>query len=476
MIQEKELKRHEEIKELASSFGLDFYETFFEEVPQEIMAEFAAYCLPIRAHHWSYGKVYDHLRIYGKMGYSKIYEMVINNNPAYAFLLDTNTDVANLLVVGHVYAHVDFFKNNIYFQEISRNMVNEAADHAEIIRKLGEKYGEGEVEKIMDIGFALDRHIDFRKGLERELYPKKQVIEEELKDHDYADIFGDKKPGKTKKIIGDKLPPYPEKDILFFLINYADIEDWEKKILEIVRKESFYFYPLVMTKIINEGWASYWHAEIGIHYWNMTEGEHLAYEKMHSDVVNPGDPKRNPFVINPYYLGYKILQDIEKRWDKYYAKGKSDINGKQKLFEVRTTENSFSLILDYLTQELVNEMNLFTYNYAEGHAYKSAPRDIEVKSTNVDDVIESLNFPLYNYGVPLIKIVDAQKGKNGALMLVQDSAGVGGVDENYAKEVMKYMHHCWKGPIELESVNCDSRKEPYVLVYDGKSFIKKGKR
>ena len=122
--------RYEELRDIARQLGLDFFDVIFEVVPQDIMSEVAAYGLPTRARHWSYGKVYNRQRVHGQMGLSKIYEIVLNNDPGYAFLLDTNPEIANLLVVAHVYAHVDFFKQNLYFATTNRNMVNTAVDHA----------------------------------------------------------------------------------------------------------------------------------------------------------------------------------------------------------------------------------------------------------------------------------------------------------------------------------------------------------
>ena len=115
--------RFADLRELALRLGLNFFELALEVVPEDIMSEIAAYGLPIRAHHWSYGKVYNRQRVYGHMGLSKIYEIVLNNDPAMAFLLDTNPEIANLLVVAHVYGHSDFFNNNIYFEDTNRNMI-----------------------------------------------------------------------------------------------------------------------------------------------------------------------------------------------------------------------------------------------------------------------------------------------------------------------------------------------------------------
>jgi len=115
-----------ELETLAREQGLDFFPVSFEVVPQDIMTEVAAYGLPTRARHWSYGKVYQHQHLYGAMGLSKIYEIVLNSDPGLAFLLDSNPEIANLLVAVHVFGHVDFFKNNLCFADTNRRMVNDA--------------------------------------------------------------------------------------------------------------------------------------------------------------------------------------------------------------------------------------------------------------------------------------------------------------------------------------------------------------
>jgi len=165
-----------ELETLARDQGLDFFPVSFEVVPQDIMTEVAAYGLPTRARHWSYGKVYQHQHLYGTMGLSKIYEIVLNSDPGLAFLLDSNPEIANLLVAAHVFGHVDFFKNNLCFADTNRRMVNDAVAHALRIDAYIERYGLEVVEHFMDIGFALDRHTDPHKGLLRQPYPPRRVV------------------------------------------------------------------------------------------------------------------------------------------------------------------------------------------------------------------------------------------------------------------------------------------------------------
>jgi len=432
--------RFEEIEALSKDEGLDFFDTYFEIIPMDVMHEIAAYGLPTRAHHWSYGKVYNHQKIHGEMGLSRIYEIVLNNDPCYAFLLDANGDVANMLVAAHVFGHCDFFKNNDYFRGSNRNMVNEAVDHAIRIDKYIEKEGLDAVEHCMDIGFALDRHIDPKLGVHRKPYPRRAVIEEVVHEDEFADLFGEQKLSVRRRVVGDKLPPHPERDLLWFLANYARIEPWEKDVLEIIRKESYYFYPQFETKIMNEGWASYWHAFTMEHYDGLNPAETIDFAHLHSGVVHPG----GRFQLNPYYLGYKILVDIEKRWDKMHEAGESRMTGREKLFEVRQTENDTSFISNYLTEDLAVDLKLMTYGYQDPE--DEGDDDIEIKSRGVDHIVKALNASRYNYGVPRIVVAEAAADR---LHLEHVKGDVAPLDMGYAQKTLEYVYELWKGPVEL---------------------------
>jgi stage V sporulation protein R len=457
-----ESQRFLELRELARQLGLDFFEVLFEVVPQDIMSEIAAYGLPTRARHWSYGKVYNRQRIYGQMGLSKIYEIVLNNDPAYAFLLDTNPEIANLLVAAHVYAHSDFFKQNVYFGPTNRNMVNLAVEHALRIDEYIERYGLDCVERMMDIAFAVDRHIDFHQGLVRTPYPTRQVIEQERKTPRYADLFGEEQFALTKVVVGDSIPPSPEKDLLWFFAQYAPIEPWERDVLEIIREESYYFYPQFETKILNEGWATYWHAEILNQYAGLSPRETIDFAVLHAGVVNPG----HPMSINPYYLGYRLLVDVEQRWDRLYAAGKSPLTGRQKLFEIRAQENDISFVANYLTQELADELRLFAYGYACEHGAQGQKKcqkcgEIAVQSRQIDDIIHSLVAPRYNYGAPRIAITKVNQ--DGSLLLEHDRSDLSPLDLKYAEKTLAYLHELWKKPVHLKTFN--SQDEVTTLTY-----------
>jgi stage V sporulation protein R len=448
-----------ELEALAREQGLDFFTTSFEVVPQDIMTEIAAYGLPTRARHWSYGKVYQSQRLYGTMGLSKIYEIVLNSDPSLAFLLDSNPEIANLLVTAHVFGHVDFFKNNVLFEPTNRQMINDAVAHALRIDAYIERYGLETVEHLMDIGFALDRHIDPHHGLARQPYPTRRVVEKERPTLPYDDLFETPAPSITYEVEGDRLPPHPEHDFLWFLTTYARLEEWQRDVLQIIREESYYFYPQFNTKILNEGWASYWHAELFHQYKGVSPDEMIEFARLHAGVVNPG----GRFSVNPYYLGYMMLVDIEKRWDCMHKNGESPITGREKLFEVRSTEDDISFLRNYLTTELVEKLELFAYGSDCSHPPgQNCPRckDIVITARERDTVVESLLTPRYNYGVPRIVVRDVA---NNILLLDHLDRDTTFLDRRYANQTMAYIADLWKHPVHL-TTNDEQGKEVVLTV------------
>ena len=140
-------ERVEKMEKIATDMGLDYYPINYEVVSQETMLEIMSYGLPTRARHWSYGQSYEYQKMQGEMGHSKVYELVLNNNPSYAFLLDTNPDIANTMVCAHVIGHVHFFKHNFLFKQTDNKMVYHAAERAQRIEEYIQKYGIDAVER-----------------------------------------------------------------------------------------------------------------------------------------------------------------------------------------------------------------------------------------------------------------------------------------------------------------------------------------
>jgi stage V sporulation protein R len=457
--------RIEDIFQIAEDLGLDFFPVVFETVSKTTMDNICAYGLPTRARHWSYGRAYAQHKLHGEMGFSRVYELIINNNPSYAFMLDTNTEVQNLFIAAHCLGHSSYFKNNYMFQPTDRNMVAHAAEHAGRIEEYIERYGIEEVEHLMDIGFALSSHINWHKGLYRKPYEKEiqKHKKKEIKESEFDDLLKKNEYHPIKKKVPTRarqIPPYPEKDLLWFFINYAPLQDWERDVLDIIREEAFYFYPQRYTKISNEGFAVYWHAEILYNYNKLTPTEYINFLRTHEKVVNPG---RNNFSINPYFLGFKILKRIEKKWDQEHGKGA----GRDKIFQVVKEENDISLIRNYLDYELVDELKLFTYGYQENYPndYKSI-KYIEIKEKVVDSIADALVKPLYNNGVPQIVITGI--GQEGTLRMKHIFDEFGTLERKFAQKTLEYIWDIWTAPIELETTN-DEGKE-ILMCFDELGF------
>ncbi len=248
--------RFREIEELARAAGLKHYDVQFFEVPTSVIYEVASYGLPTRYSHWSFGRTFQFQKTRGEMGHSKIYELVLNNNPCYAFLDSSNTETINLMIAAHVFGHADFFANNIMFREAQEeNMVQVAKRHAEAIDQYRRDYGDDEVDEWLDVALGMEHHIDVYKKLRRARYEKRHVEFHGRKIGEWEDLHPNDDPLVKKVVEGAYLPPQPEKDLLWFFAEYANMEDWQKRIFEIVRRESYYFYPQYRTKCLNEGWA-----------------------------------------------------------------------------------------------------------------------------------------------------------------------------------------------------------------------------
>src|SRR2546423_918177 len=257
----------EQIWEIATvKFGLDPFPVRFEIVPATVMYEIGSYALPGRYSHWTFGKAYHRQKMMYDFGLSKIYEVVINSNPSYAFLLETNSLTQNKMVIAHVLGHVDFFKNNVYFSKTNRRMVDEAAIHARRMSEYEFTYGRKVVEEFLDAVLSIEEHIDpnlFIRKVARDAGERAKDEPRKRREGRYDDLFGeDELTGQTpaedaeekRKLQPDH--PLPEKDILYYLMKHSPIlEEWQRDVMAMIHEEMEYFIPQMQTKIMNEGWA-----------------------------------------------------------------------------------------------------------------------------------------------------------------------------------------------------------------------------
>jgi stage V sporulation protein R len=452
--------------EEAHKFGLDPFPTHFELVPASIMYEFASYGLPGRFSHWTHGKSYYRQKMQYDFGLSKIYEMVVNTNPSYAFLMEMNNLLQNTFVAAHVFGHTDFFKNNAYFQNTSRRMIDKVSIHAERVAKYEFDHGKAEVERFLDAALSIQEHVDYNLLLRGDENAKKDEQKPTQVTSEYDDLWGlekkakkaeedrDRRPGKPPKF-----PEKPEKDILLFLMRYAPhLQPWQRDLIEIVRTEMLYFIPQAQTKVMNEGWASLWHsrimrqlAELGV----INSSEFLEFAQLHSGVLSPSRTS-----LNPYYLGFKMFEDIEQRWDnptdeEREKAGRKPGMGHQKIFEVRELDNDVSFLRNYLTEDLIKDLDLYLF--------KKDGDEWVISEKNWEKVRDGIVASMTNFGYPYLVVDNGDYRGNRELYIKHMFEGQE-LDLNYAEKTLQHVYTMWGRPVHLETVYEGKR---ILLTYDG---------
>jgi stage V sporulation protein R len=250
----------EQIWEVARRFGLDPYPVRFEVVPATVMYEIGSYALPGRYSHWTFGKAYHRMKTMYDFGLSKIYEVVINTNPAYGFLMETNSPVQNKLVMAHVLGHVDFFKNNAYFSRTNRRMVETVSAHSGRMGEYEFKYGRKTVERLLDAVLSIEEHIDPNFFIRREEAARPPGAKKAEKPPGrYDDLWNLGRAPAPDAAPDDDRPPgdrLPEKDLVYYITrNSPALQDWQRDVLAMIHEEMEYFVPQMQTKTLNEGWA-----------------------------------------------------------------------------------------------------------------------------------------------------------------------------------------------------------------------------
>jgi stage V sporulation protein R len=478
----------EEIEGYARDYGLDFYETIFEVVEGEDLNEIAAYGgFPTRYPHWSFGMSFEELKKGYDYGLSKIYEMVINNDPCYAYLMRCNHDVDQKLVMAHVYGHCDFFKNNAYFAHTSRKMMDEMANHGIRIRRYAEKHGEDEVEAFLDRCMSIDDLIDVhstairrREEVSRYDFSNKDDEDDDVKStrfksKGYMDSYinprdvlkaEEEERRKLKEEASRNFPEQPQKDVLLFLIEHAPLKPWQRDVLSIIRDEAYYFAPQGQTKIMNEGWASFWHSTIMTQKALKSE-ELLDYADHHSGTMATYGVR-----LNPYKLGIELLRDIEHRWntgkfgkeydecddlEKRRSWDKQLGLGRQKIFEVRRVHNDITFIDTFLTPEFCVEHKMFSF------AFQEQAGQYVIESREFEKIKQRLLFSLTNFGKPWIYVVDGNYRNRGELLLKHQHNGVD-LKLDQAQDTLANIQYIWSRPVHLQTV-IDGK--PSMLSFDG---------
>lgn len=476
-----------QMEQHARNYGLDFYPTIFELVDHDELNAIAAYGgFPTRYPHWRFGMEYEQLSKGYAYGLQKIYELVINNDPCYAYLMRSNGLTDQKMVMAHVYGHCDFFKNNFWFSQTDRKMMDHMANHGNRIRRYMDRFGVEEVETFIDaclsIEDLIDVHSPFIKRFDAPVKSHFEAVEEEdepqrpgrFRAKEYMDQFinppdalaAEAARRAQQQKVDERFPKEPIRDVMLFVLENAPLKPWQLDVLSIIRDEAYYFAPQGQTKIMNEGWASYWHSTI------MTR-----QGLMPSDVVNyadhhSGTMATSPGRLNPYKLGLELLRDIEDRWNKgrfgkefdecddLAAKRDWDTGaglGRQKIFEVRKIHNDLTFIDTFLTLDFCRQYKLFSFGYNEDTNY------YEIESREFPKIKQRLLFSLTHRGQPFITVRDGNYKNRGELFLEHEFNGVE-LQAGYARDTLVNLQRLWKRPVHIETV-LDEIKT--ILSYDG---------
>jgi stage V sporulation protein R len=475
-----------DIESHSKDYGLDFFPVIFEMVDYAQMSEIAAYGgFPTRYPHWRFGMEYEQLSKSYEYGLSLIYEMVINNDPCYAYLLKSNSLVDQKTVIAHVYGHCDFFKNNYSFAHTNRKMLDEMANHGSRIRSYIEEIGWDPVEDFIDTCLSIENLIDQNSPHIRRvpasshrddhhIPPERRPVPKIHVERPYMESYINPPSylAKQREVLMQefdrekRFPEEPQRDVLQFLIDHAPLNNWQRDILSVVREEAYYFAPQGQTKIMNEGWAVYWHSKI-MNNKVLRDSEVIDYCDHYAGVV-----ATSPMRINPYKMGVDLFRYIEQRWNK----GQFGVDwltcddpavrrawnhptnlGRKKIFEIRKHYNDITFIDEFLTEDFCEDARMFNWAF-DRRSGQAVMTDREFKQIK-QNLLESLT----NFGQPIIEVVDGNYRNRGELLLLHRFYGRE-LKLDRAFETMRSLWKVWTRPIYLATL---VEGEARMLVCDG---------
>ena len=386
----------------------------------------------------------------------------------------------------HVYGHCDFFKNNLWFSPTNRKMVDQMANHGARVRRYIDKVGIDEVETFLDVCLSLenliDRHSPYIRRPDPTPEPEDLDIPVEVPrltaSRGYLERYinpeevlaKEKERLETQRKTQDrKFPKEPMLDVVTFLARNAPLKKWQEDVLNMVISEAYYFAPQGMTKIMNEGWASYWHSTIMTQD-ALTDAEIVDFAETHSATmaVSPGG-------INPYKIGIELFRDIEDRWDRgRFGKEYDDCedldeklhwnrrlgHGRDKIFEVRRIHNDVTFLDEFLTPEFCWRQKLFTFEYNKKR------QGFEIFSRDFRSIKQKLLGQLTNFGQPFIFAENANFKNRGELLLLHRHDGVD-LDQKWGRETLLNVFRIWSRPVHVRT---QIEGKPRLWTHDGKEF------
>jgi len=477
------IQRYDEaIGEAAREFGLDTYPSQIEIITSEQMLDaYASVGLPIGYPHWSYGKEFiRNEQAYRRGVQGLAYEIVINSNPCIAYLMEENSMAMQALVIAHAcYGHNSFFKGNYLFRQWTEadGMLDYLVFARNYVMACEDKYGIGPVEATLDSCHALMSH-----GVDRYRRPHpisykeemhRQAEREEYARQQYNDLWRTvpKRDRVEREGKPNVFPPEPEENILYFIEKYSPtLEPWQKELVRIVRKLAQYFYPQMQTKVMNEGWATFWHYTLlnRLHEKKqVTDGFMIEFLQSHTNVVaQRGFDQRGYAGINPYALGFAMMQDIRRICENPTPEDRAwfpDIAGSDWLktldFAMRNFKDE-SFIAQFLSPRLIREFRFFAI------ADHEANPKLEVEAIHDDDGYRRVRRLLADQHnrdmlVPDIQVVRYNRDSDRSLVLRHVAMRGRPLQSEDADQVMKHLARLWGFKVRLEEVDAEGNVKTF---------------
>ncbi|MEO1090876.1 MAG: SpoVR family protein [Pseudomonadota bacterium] len=439
------------IREKVEEFGLDCYRQEFELCDHHAMLGYMAYHgMPAHYPHWSYGKSFEKTKTLYDHGVSGLpYELVINSDPCLAYLMIDNSLCLQVLTIAHVYGHNDFFKNNFTFTSATDagETISGFKARADRVRAYVEdpSIGDDAVERFLDSAHALAFCVSANAAVKRLSIDEERTRLRKARDesHDPFDVLHPRQ--KDEPEDDETFPPSPVGNILAFLRDHHPrLVSWQRDLLDIVDAETRYFLPQIETKIMNEGWASYWHHKI-LSSLELPQDVQLEFMVRHNQVVCP-----HPGSINPYHVGFVLWHAIAEK------------HGEAAIWAVRETDRDAAFLRRFLDADTMRELDLFAFEPKGDKLVVSEVADDEhwesVKRKLIAQVGAGTN--------PTINITDADFNRRGELYLAHEHDGRD-LHLGYAEKTLQHLHRLWGRRVLLETrVN----GKPTRLAFDDDGF------
>jgi stage V sporulation protein R len=481
-----------DILKACTDFGLDYYPPIIQMLTHDEMSEVASYGgFPIRYPHWKWGMEYEEMQTGYMHGMHKIYEMIANTNPCLLYCLNSNTLLDNVTVIAHALGHSHFFKNNLFFSHTNKNMLNEFANHGTRIRRYMARWGKEKVIEFIDHVLRIETLVDNANAWNTRQV-KEPVIRDQRKYRHPRRMQTDKERLymdrwiNTKEYIesehrriekADKadeigLFTRPERDIFGWIKDNSNLKPWQADIMAMLYEEAMYYAPQGMTKVANEGLASFCDykliAEEGLcglgqegHDYGIVE-----YAKHKMGVLG------GKYSTNPYKIGFMLLLDIEERWNKgrhgpeyeecqdFKKKENWDLKlgqGKEKVFEVVRLYDDVNLINEFFTQDFCDKNQFFDWQKNENGEYVVQSKDAKIIKRKLIDKYS-------NRGLPVISLVDPNHLGRGIMLLEHTWSGRT-LYVPYVHDTLNSISFLTQKPVLLVSKN--KNEEELIFYHEG---------